>query len=95
MKIKASGDINTSVNNIDQYIGEINSSINRIENYLGGVSKVWQGADATSFVNKFKNEAIPELRKYVKVMREYRKYLNEIYPIYKALDDYYDKPINT
>lgn len=95
MKIKVSSGIITSANNVDKHIDEISKSITRIEKYLSGVSRVWQGSDATSFVKKFQNEAIPDLRKYVKVMEEYQKYLKEIYPIYKALDDYYNKPIST
>ena len=68
---------------------------NCMQNYISNVSSVWQGNDATSYVNKFRNEAIPELQKYVKIMRDYQKFLSEVYPIYKSLDEYYDKPINT
>ncbi len=95
MKIKASSGLNLSATNINTYINEISGSINKIKNYLSYVSSVWQGDDATSFVNKFRNEAIPELQKYVNVMKEYQKFLSQVYPIYKSLDEYYDRPIKT
>lgn len=95
MKIKASNGITTSANSINEYINEISRSINKIQNYISNVSSVWQGNDATSYVNKFRNEAIPELQKYLKIMQDYQKFLSEVYPIYKSLDEYYDKPINT
>lgn len=95
MKIKASNGIATSANSINEYINEISRSINKIQNYISNVSSVWQGNDATSYVNKFRNEAIPELQNYVKIMKEYQSFLSQVYPIFKALDEHYDKPINT
>lgn len=95
MKIMASSGIMVSANEINNNINEISRSITKIENYLNGISSVWQGADATNFTNKFRNEAIPELRNYVKVMMEYQSFLSEVYPIFKSLDEYYDKSINS
>ena len=95
MKIIASTGITTSAKEINNNINEIARSITKIENYLNGISRVWQGVDATNFTNKFRNEAIPELRNYVKVMKEYQTFLAEVYPIFKSLDEYYDKSINS
>lgn len=94
MKIKASSGITTSANSINEHIDEITRSINKIQDYMANVSNVWQGNDATSYVNKFRNEAIPELQNYVKIMKDYQKFLSEVYPIYKSLDEFYDKSIN-
>ena len=83
-----------TVDYIYEHIDEITRSINKIQDYMANVSNVWQGNDATSYVNKFRNEAIPELQNYVKIMKDYQKFLSEVYPIYKSLDEYYDKSIN-
>lgn len=94
MRIKASSGITSSSTSINVYINEISRSITKIQNYISNVSSVWQGDDATSYVNKFRSEAIPELQNYVKIMKEYQSFLSQVYPIFKALDEYYDKPIN-
>lgn len=94
MRIKASSGITSSSTSVNVYINEISRSITKIQNYISNVSSVWQGNDATSYVNKFRNEAIPELQNYVKIMKEYQSFLSQVYPIFKALDEYYDKPIN-
>ena len=94
MKIKASRDIVSSATSVNVYINEISRSITRIQNYLSSIPNAWQGDDATKFLNKFRNEAIPELQNYFKVMKDYQSFLAQVYPIFQALDEYYDKAID-
>lgn len=94
MKIKVSKNIVSSATNVNVYINEISRSITKIQNHLSNISSAWKGDDATKFLDKFRNEAIPKLQNYVNVMKDYQLYLEQVYPIFKSLDDYYDKPID-
>lgn len=93
MKIMATSDINSVAKGLYFYVEGIENSINTIESYLDIVPTFWIGTDADHFLSKYRNEVIPELREYVKVLRAYQKFLAEVYPIFQALDEHYDKQI--
>lgn len=95
MKIKASSDINNVATQMKDNIDIIGQMIDYLEFAISDtLPNTWIGDDATSFAKKY-NESIVELRKYVDSLYEYQTYLTKIYPIYEALEEAYDKPINT
>ena len=94
MKIKASSELVKSASLINERFNEIYKSIDTIQNYIEQTNKVWKGTDADSFTKKYNEEVIPNLRKFKSSMEKYVTFLSKVYPVYKALDEYYDKPIN-
>lgn len=94
MKIVISDSLNNDANNIKEHISLISQNIELIRFYLDTIPKWWEGDDATSFLNKY-NEAYNNLKKYETEFSNYCDYLSKVFGIFKALDESYDRPINT
>ena len=95
MKIIAEREISKDVSNIKEYIGNISHQISYLQSVIDTIPKYWTGADAKKFINKYNEEAIPQLKKFEKEFNNYVSFLSKIYKIYSALEENYNKNINT
>lgn len=95
MKIIAEREISKDVSNIKEYIGNISHQISYLQSVIDTIPKYWTGADAKKFIKKYNEEAIPQLKKFEKEFNNYVSFLSKIYKIYSALEENYNKNINT
>lgn len=95
MEIVATSNINTDANNIKNCINNLSKDINAIQNCINYIPQVWSGKDSESFINKYKNEILPELKKYEKNLNDYYTFLSKVYDVFNTLDESYNKNIST
>lgn len=94
MKIVISNAIKSDSTKIKNCINELSKNIKQLQNLVNDVPKAWQGQDATSFINKYK-EALTKLKKYESSFNDYYLFLSKVHVIFNALDEAYDKTIDT
>ena len=95
MKIVISNDSKSDASQVKNYIDDISYSIKQIEASIGLIPTIWQGEDATSFINKY-NTALQTLKDYENHFNAYYRYLNSVYDVYNLLENAYsNKKINT
>lgn len=94
MKIVATSNINNEAVKIKGYIDQINYDIKQIEIIIECIPAGWQGTDATSFINKYK-EAVFKLRQYINSLNDYYLFLTKVYDIFNTLDEVYSRSIDT
>lgn len=95
MKIIANEGINKDVANIKEYISVISEQISYLQNIVNSIPNYWTGSDATRLINKYNDEAIPKLKKFESEFNDYALFLSKIPNIYSALEDAYNKNIDT
>ena len=94
MKIVADSKLNGEAAKIKGYIDQISNDIRKIEIIIECIPAGWQGTDATSFINKYK-ESVSKLKQYVSSLNDYYTYMSKVYDIFNTLDDVYSKSIDT
>lgn len=94
MKIVSSKYIKSDSEYVQTCIEDYSKDIDKLQNVLNNIKTVWKGTDADSFVEKYQ-EIIKKLRIYENNFIEYRKYLSQVQEVYEALNENYDKQINT
>lgn len=94
MKIVATSSINSDAAKVKKKIDEFSNDISQIQDVINIIPQAWQGKDATSFINKY-NEALVKLKKYEVSFNDYYKYLCKVYDIFNALEEAYNRPIDT
>ncbi len=94
MKIVSSKYIKSDSEYVQTCIEDYSKDIDKLQNVLNNIKTVWEGTDADSFVEKYQ-EIIKKLRIYENNFIEYRKYLSQVQEVYEALNENYDKQINT
>lgn len=94
MKIVSSKYIKSDSEYVQTCIEDYSKDIDKLQNVLNNIKTVWKGTDADSFIEKYQ-EIIKKLRIYENNFIEYRKYLSQVQEVYEALNENYDKQINT
>lgn len=94
MKIVISNGLTNDVAQIKNNLDEYSKKIGELQNVIDAIPQYWQGADAASFIKKYK-EALTKLKSYETSFEDYYSYLSKVYGIYNALNEAYDKEINT
>lgn len=95
MKIVCGDDLRSNVNDIKSYIDNFSNRLKEIEATVDYISSCWSGKDASEFIKKYREEAIPSLRKFEASFRTYYDYLSKVRPIFDSLEDSYNQKINT
>lgn len=94
MKIISSSYINGDAGYVNTCIEDYSSELNRLIAAVKTVKTAWSGEDADSFVTKYEN-IIEKLKIYEKDFLEYKKYLSQVQGVFEALENEYNKKINT
>ena len=95
MKIVCGDGIKSNVNDVKSYIDDFSSKLKDIESIIDSLGFYWSGKDASEFIKKYKEEAIPSLKKFETSFRNYYDYLSRVRPIFDSLEDSYNQKINT
>ena len=95
MKIVASSAINSDATKIKECIDTLSKDIIELQNYADGIPQLWNDENSKKFVNKYKTEVLPELRKYEQTFKDYHVFLTKVYEIFRTLDENYNKEIST
>jgi len=94
MKIISSSQINSDAAMLKKCIDNYSSEVTNIRRIIDQIPSVWQGNDATSFINKY-NEALEQLEKYKEALYKYCDFLSRVNAVYDELNSSYDKVIST
>lgn len=73
------------INNIEYFEDEIK----QIQLQIEKLETVWEGSDATKYIDILKNECILELNTFYEIIGEYAEYLKKIPDGYNTLDEIY------
>lgn len=73
----------SDLRNIQEKIEACNKSTN---SELGNINEAWQGADATLYVNRMKEDYAVLLERYAESLDSYIEFLAKVYPKYEEFD---------
>lgn len=82
--------------NVEKVVSELRAEQENIKNYnknlgteLESINKAWEGADATKYTNKMKDDYSVLLEAFSESLTSYIDFLEKVYGEYKSFDDEY------
>ena len=87
--IVKSDEIRNLGNQMLDYCNEFDAAINRIKDVADKLSNVWQGEDATRYINVLQETFAKELFDLKEVLNNYGQYLSGVSNPYEILDSVY------
>lgn len=66
---------------------KITNYITKLDNELGNINQAWQGADATKYTTKMRDDYKASLNEFNKSLQSYIDYLSGVFGEYQKLDE--------
>ena len=79
--------VDNIVNELQSEQGKITNYISKLDTELGNINQAWQGADATKYTAKMRDDYKVQLNQFNESLQSYIDYLSGVFGEYQKLDE--------